>query len=688
MIGGMASRPSYLGGIQREIPCVDLGRLAAGIKSISLKFKAHGVDLDEPCSKTVENASRCWITWYLPALNEAMRVASMHVFEHAPGKFALSSVPNANSEYENPESTLLESVALVYLLLKEHRCITRLDVGDTAVLFYYFPSLLCKALRQNKGLKQVRLRPDDARGIWRETHALTILSSALTKLSAGLDELDISELMPTVESVGGIADAVKKGSLRRLVICNGSSSKIARRLLRAVGYSSSLTVLEIGGTKTLPLSSAAILSDALKSNTILRKLSIERVGINAVGTLLKSLDKNTTLEELALLYSYNAPEAILWDGFEALRVNRGLKCLKLVHLNMVNSCALIIADILLKNESLQEICLSENPITDLGARALAKALQQNSTLKRLDISDCRLNWQGLSSFIKFISHNTAIECVRLGFVDVPETWTPSSPLTASLCARLDVTWNTRGLEEWALSIRQGEHHFPRLCVGWTADAKSSGVVQWFDAVRASGISVTELVINCPGTVAQECGEAAVSFLENTSSLKKLTVETVDNSYSYVTAIIRGLARNKSVREAIFHQSLHIDQDVKALRELMRTNRTLHRLAFKAHFLREHAVRSLARALEDNFVLLAFDLEYSPYVTMHPILSILDRNQSLLNRAVDCVLSSSPEAESIRALRLLCECESLLDAVADVSGKGREECRSLVQESVRRLQSVP
>ncbi|KAH7975112.1 hypothetical protein HPB49_023749 [Dermacentor silvarum] len=687
MNGGMASGPSDLNGIQVEIPCVDFGRLSARIESISLKFKACGVDLDKPCSKIADNASRCWITGHLPALNEAMRDAAMHLFERAPGKLALSSVPDANLDHQNPESTLLESVTLVYSLLKEHRCITRLDVGNTAVLFCYFPVLLCKALPQNKGLEQVRVHPDDVRGVWRDTRALTILSSALAKLSPGLDVLEVNELMPTVESVGGVAEAVRKGSLRHLVIKNGTSSKIGSRLFRAVRYSSSLSVLEIGGTKKLALSSAVILSDALKRNKTLRKLSIEWLAKDAVGTLLKSLKENTTLEELSLVYSYDEPNSILWEGFEAARVNRVLKCLKLVGVNLINSCALTIADILRENDALQEVCLSENSITDLGASALAKALQQNSTLKRLDISECTLSCDALSSFVESLSLNTTVECVRLGAVDVPETWTPSSPLTANHCARLDVTWNASGLEDWAASLRQGEHHFSRLCVGWTGDANSSGVIHWFAAVSASGVFLTELVINCPAAVAQECSEAVVSFLETTRSLKKLSVDLADHSYSYVAAIVRGLVRNKSVSEAKFRQSYLIDRVAKALQELLRTNRTLQRLAFKAYLNRGHAVQSLARALEDNFVLMSFDFDDPPLVSLYPILSILNRNQSFLNRAVDCVLNSSAEDDSIRALRLLCESESLLDAVVEVSGKGRDECRSLVQESVRRLQSA-
>ncbi|KAH7978785.1 hypothetical protein HPB49_006742 [Dermacentor silvarum] len=77
----MASGPSDRGGIEREVPCVDFGRLTAKIKRISLNFKACGVDLDKLCSNTAENASRCWITCYLPTLNLQSVVHRFHIEE-------------------------------------------------------------------------------------------------------------------------------------------------------------------------------------------------------------------------------------------------------------------------------------------------------------------------------------------------------------------------------------------------------------------------------------------------------------------------------------------------------------------------------------------------------------------------------------------------------------------------------
>ncbi|KAH6921796.1 hypothetical protein HPB50_004995 [Hyalomma asiaticum] len=656
-------------------------RLAARLESIDLKFKACGLDLDRPCCKAADIGNRCWITRHLPTLNQAMSIGLMHMFEHAPGKFTLRSFSDTRRDYRKPESSCLESVTTVYWLLNDHQCVTRLDLREGAVLFCYFAALLSKALRANKGLEHVHFHPRDMSLDWVRTCPVAILSFTMGMTPPEHDLFEIDPSAPSVTSFGGIAEAVRKGRLRRLTISDGWSAKMVRKVFRAVGFSSSLSALEVCGDYHLPVSSAAILSEALKRNKTLRTLSIGSLVNDGVGILLQSLNNNSALEELSVTESVVEPSPILWDGFEALRANRTLKSLTLKRTNLSIRCALVIAGILRDNNALEQVCLSGNFISDHAARALAEALQFNSTLKRLDISMCHVSYEALSSFVKSLSINTTVKCVRVGAMGVWESWTPSSPLTADICARLGVTWNTRGLEDWAKSLRQGGHDFCQLSVGWTVDAKSSAIIEWFDAVCATDVSITELEINCPYGVVPKCQKAVLSFLASTCSLKKLTVNLGGRTYCAANAIIRGLSHNKSVSEAKFCGCYFTVS--KALEDLMRMNRTLHFLTFESLSLSEQAVRSLARALEDNFVLLKFDLEYRCSFSMHLIRSILDRNHGVLCRAVECVLNSSAKDESIRALRLLSATDSLLSAVAEVSGEELDECRRLVQEAVSR-----
>ncbi|KAH7976174.1 hypothetical protein HPB52_009484 [Rhipicephalus sanguineus] len=129
------------------------------------------------------------------------------------------------------------------------------------------------------------------------------------------------------------------------------------------------------------------------------------------------------------------------------------------------------------------------------------------------------------------------------------------------------------------------------------------------------------------------------------------------------------ARNKSVCEAELDQILRAHLDVKALEALLLANRTLHRLKFRYDSLPSKAPAMLARALEDNFVFLTLEFEYQhAQYDMHPVMRVLNRNRSLLNRAVECVLDIARDEHSTRALRLLSNSESLLDAVGTASGK--------------------
>lgn len=684
-IDNMKLAHSDLGGVESEIPSLDPTWIAAKVKALLATFQDHGVDLNAPCGNSV-NLTKCWIAWHLPDLNKVLCTASMQVIEHAPGAFTLCSFSDDYMDCDSSEATYLDSAILVYWLLKCHHCIKRLDLADSAVLFSSFPILLCKALRANKGLEEVRIDPDSP-GPWNGMHGPSVLASTLARLSVGLKSLNIQQIMAASVALQGIESAIRRGTMHHLVIWNGMSRRTALKMFRAVGDSSCLSELEIGGSEMFSSSNALLLAAALKRNKTLQKLSVDWMTADVVGIILNSLKHNGTLEELSLFHSHDELHSTLWDGLQALCTNTRLKRLTVSNASLRNSCAMVIADVLQKNSTLQELCLSMNTFGDLGACALAKALRWNSSLKRLDVSDCRLSRLAedvLSNFVESLTQNSTVQCVCLGNFEVTEEWTPTLPLTANICARLHVTWNTCALEQWAACMPEDDRSYSQLSVAWTVGTNPSSIAKWFSAVRVSCTSLTDLVISCPGTAPPECTKAFVSLLEATNSLKKLAVKTIDYAHNAVTEIICGLARNKTVREAEFHVYLQTNQDVKALQLLLRTNRTLHRLKFRGSSLSKKAFHSLAQALEDNFMFLSLDFEYSPALKTYPLLCALNRNRSLLNRAVECVLNSSVDDESIQSLRLLSTSDSLLDAVTTVSGKPYEECRCLVQDAERRL----
>ncbi|KAH7975235.1 hypothetical protein HPB49_025297 [Dermacentor silvarum] len=674
--------------MESAIHSLDSTRLLLMAESLRVKLKSRGLDLQAPCSDTL-GKTKCWLRWHLPALNDVLWKVFMQVVEHAPGVFTLSSFRGADVDTVRTDASLLDGALLVYRLLENHGCIKRLVLGVTAVPLWHFPSLLGRALEASRGLVEVAGHPVDKTVPWRETCQCRVLARALGKLSPGFNCLDVTSLKLDHVAAEYIADGITKSNLRRLHLCNEMSPSVTRKLLSAVSSCQSLTSLEFSGFGEFSRSSAVALAAALKRNRTLRRLLVKFMEGDAVGIILASMKHNKTLQELSLDYPMDISRSTLWDGLQALRANRVLKRFELTHAYFPSSCAMVIAEVMRDNNALEELSLSGNRFGDLGALALAKTLEESSSLRRLDISKCRLTVGVVSRFVEAVSQNSAIECVRLGHVDIPEEWTPTLPLTEDVFSRLQVSWNSRALERWAACLRHEDHRSTRQSLCWTKAANCSHILQSFSAPRVSSASLVELVIECPRSVGADCTEAVVSFLETTRSLKKLIVRPFQCDYVFSTAVIEGLARNKTVCEAEFHQTLRAHLDIKAVEALLLANRTLHRLKFRDESLPSKAPILLARALEDNFVFLT--LEFDHHYTrndMYPVVSALNRNRSLLNRAVESVLDAARDEQSARALRLLSATESLLDAVTNVSGKSREECRCLVLEAVRHLNSQP
>ncbi|KAH7975981.1 hypothetical protein HPB52_007209 [Rhipicephalus sanguineus] len=671
--------------LQSAIKSLDSVRLLTKSESLHDKLKSRGLDLQVSCG-IARGEAKCWLRWHLPVLNEVLWKACMQIIEHSPGAFTLSCVQGPDPDVQRTDASLLEGALMVYRLLEYHRCIKRLVLGMSAVLLWHFPSMFGRALENDQGIVEAAGHHVDIGDRWREMLRCGVLACALGKLSPGLDCLDVTQLVLDNAAAECIADGIRKGNLKRLHLCNNMSGRVARRLFAAVNTCDSLTSIHFAGYAMLSRSSAVALVAALKNNRTLRKLRVKFLDDDVLGLILASLKHNNTLQEMMFYFSIDIPRTTLLDGLQALSANSGLKCLELSNVSFIDSCAIAVADVLRGNSALEDLSLSDNLIGDRGASAMAKALERSSSLKRLNMSGCRLTGDVVSKFVEAVSRNSAVECVRLGHVDIPEHWTPTVPLTEDVFARLHVSWNSWAFEQWGACLLREGHRNPRPSLGWTKTADSSGIVEWFYAANGSGASLVELVIECPTVVNAECTEAVVSFLETTHSLRKLIVRPLDHNYVFSAAVMNGLARNKTVCEVKFEQNLRAHQDVKALEALLLANRTLRRLKFRGYVLPGKLPHLLARALDENFVFLTLEFRhYNEKNDLYPVMCALNRNRSLLNRAVECVLDDTRDEESARALCLLCATESLLDAVSNVCDKTRDECQRLIHEAVSRLE---
>ncbi|KAL1420367.1 hypothetical protein MTO96_024201 [Rhipicephalus appendiculatus] len=636
--------PSTLG-MESAIRSLDSARLLLMAGRLLHKLKSGGVDLQAPCSDVV-GETKCWLRLHLPAVNQVLWKVSMQVVEHAPGALTLTHIETTDLDTVRADASFMDGAILLYSLLERHACIKRLLLSTMAFPLWHFPSLLGNAVRANRGIKEVEGHPNDKVVHWREVRPYRTLPCALGNGSQRLSCLNVTSLKLDHVAAECIADGITRSNLQRLHLYNEMSATVARKLLSAVSSCHSLTSLEFAGSREFSLCSAKALASALKCNRTLRKLRVNYMAADVLGIILASLRHNQALQELSLDCSVDFLRSTLWDGLQALRDNRVLKRLEITDAHFSNSCAIVIAQVLRHNNALEELSLYMNSISDLGARALARTLQESSSIKRLDVSNCRLTSKVVSKF-------------------------PGTP------------WH---LSSGGESLKRNGFRLPKACLGWTKDVNSSAIVQWFSAARVNSASLVELVIECPRPVDAKSTEAVASFLETTHSLKKLIVRPIEQDYVFSSVVLNSLVRNKSICEAEFYQTLRTPRDIKALEALLLANRTLHRLKFSYDSLPSKAPARLARALKDNVVFLTLEFEYQHAQSdMYPVVKTLNRNRSLLNRAVECVLDAARDEHSTRALRLLSATESLLDAVSVASGKVRHECRCLVLQAVRSLE---
>ncbi|KAH8031647.1 hypothetical protein HPB51_019661 [Rhipicephalus microplus] len=332
----------------------------------------------------------------------------------------------------------------------------------------------------------------------------------------------------------------------------------------------------------------------------------------------------------------------------------------------VDALGVILAS-LKHNQSLQELSLDGS--VDFLRETLwdgLQALRDNRALKRLEIKDCHFSNSCAIVMAQVLRHNSALEELSLymnSFSDLGARALAKTLQESSSLKRLDVSY-----------CRLTSNVVPRFV---ETVSRNSAV----ERVRLGYLDTPE-----DWTPTVPLRESVCSRLEKRrTSLKKLILRPIEQDYVFSTAVLSSLARNKSICEAEFLQTLRTPGEIKALQAVLLVNRSLHRLKFSYDNLPSKAPAMLARALENNFVFLTLEFEYQHTETdMHPVVKALNRNRSLLNRAVECVLDAARDEQSTRALRLLSATDSLLDAVSVASGKVRDECRCLVLEAVRSL----
>ena len=167
--------------------------------------------------------------------------------------------------------------------------------------------------------------------------------------------------------------------------CKKKNKNVDEKLATALGASLQTETVKVSSVK-VDETLAVFLSNFLKTNTTVTKLTLNESSQDGVAALAECLKYNASLETLSL-----DGNGIGDDGADALG-----ECLKY-------------------NKSLTTLDLSDNEIGGNGAAALGECLKYNKSLTTLDLSDNEIDDDGAAALGECLKYNKSLTMLNLKF---------------------------------------------------------------------------------------------------------------------------------------------------------------------------------------------------------------------------------------------------------------------------------
>ena len=272
---------------------------------------------------------------------------------------------------------------------------------------------LGESLKRNRGLNTLNISYcciDD--------QGMKSLASAL-EMNGSLEELDLRGNY-AVTSIGlmALGESLKRNKgLKTLNIsycCIDDQGM--KSLASALETNGSLEELDLSRNVAITGIGHMALGESLKRNRGLKTLNISFCCIDDQGmkSLASALEMNGSLEELTLSGSRAVTGIGVMALGESLKRNRGLKRLNISHCDIGDLGVKTLASALEMNGSLEELDLSWNvAITGIGLFALGESLKRNRGLKTLNISYCGIEYQGMMSLASALETNSSLAVLDL-----------------------------------------------------------------------------------------------------------------------------------------------------------------------------------------------------------------------------------------------------------------------------------
>ena len=234
------------------------------------------------------------------------------------------------------------------------------------------------------------------------------------------------------------------------------SSAGAVSIFRSLEHNTSLEELDLSGNSQLAEGDSEAVGCAIERmlnvNRTLKVLNLSGCGFDTtvIINIAAGLAYNASLAELNIGRNTFSKNNEGWIHlFKALCNNTSLKKLDISHNELGMEGSVALAEMLSCNKSLTELNLECCHIPEDGLREIARGLLQNTSLKKLDISFNNLGMEGSVALAEMLSCNKSLTELNLGWCDIPEAGLREIArglLQNTSLKKLDISYNKLGME--------------------------------------------------------------------------------------------------------------------------------------------------------------------------------------------------------------------------------------------------
>eukprot|EP01138_Halocafeteria_seosinensis_P013795 gb/GECG01014087.1/.p1 GENE.gb/GECG01014087.1/~~gb/GECG01014087.1/.p1 ORF type:complete len:542 (+),score=58.91 gb/GECG01014087.1/:1-1626(+) len=194
--------------------------------------------------------------------------------------------------------------------------------------------------------------------------------------------------------------SVKESKLKDLTLtCNSGDVlgvRAAKALARGLQNNNSLKRLDIQGQKIKDEGAEAIFNALASSNIEILEIAFNSIGVSGAASLSEALKQNPVLQRLSLVANCIGDQGV--NAFaRSLQANDSLQMVDLSSNSITNEGASALAETLRSNSTLVVLRLNGNDVGDVGAAALGDTLRAHTGIMYLEVTACGIGASGIMS---------------------------------------------------------------------------------------------------------------------------------------------------------------------------------------------------------------------------------------------------------------------------------------------------